>query len=252
MKTAKKALFFTLAILPLAVVGTIFTCLYQFDSLAPELIEEAVAQIGSMEILLVISVIQSVIYALVCSFFGYILADKIGLIKSFRFEKKQFVNTLVIIVVTGIVFSLDYWTFGNSISMIRESWEATLNMTVVIASVLYGGVVEEIMLRLFVMSLIAFIIWKIFYKKVEKENIPAGVFWTANIVAAVLFAAGHLPATVMAFGELTPMILFRCFLLNGGFGIVFGWIFQKKGIQYAMVAHAGVHMVSKLIWFIFI
>ena len=74
----------------------------------------------------------------------------------------------------------------------------------------------------------------------------------ANILAAILFAAWHLPATAMIFGNLTPLLLVRCFLLNGGFGMLLGWIYRKFGIQYAMLSHATLHMVSKLIWFFFV
>ena len=53
------------------------------------------------------------------------------------------------------------------------------------------------------------------------------------------------------FGALTPLILVRCFLLNGGFGLVFGRLYRKYGIQYAMLSHALLHIVSKLIWTVF-
>ena len=73
----------------------------------------------------------------------------------------------------------------------------------------------------------------------------------AIAAAALLFAAGHLPATVGIFGTLTPPVLVRCFLLNGGFGLVFGRLYRRYGIQYAMLSHAVLHIVSKLIWTIF-
>ncbi|MBQ8258777.1 MAG: CPBP family intramembrane metalloprotease [Clostridia bacterium] len=120
----------------------------------------------------------------------------------------------------------------------------------VIASILYGGIVEELLMRLFFMSLIAFLIFKIFCK--GRDEVPEKVLVIANIVAALLFAAGHLPATFTAFGELTPMILVRCFLLNGAFGLLFGRLYRKYGLQYAMLSHATLHIVSKIIWFIFI
>ena len=93
-------------------------------------------------------------------------------------------------------------------------------------------------------------IWKIFFRKLE--SCPEGVLIAANVIAALLFAAGHLPATITQFGALTPMILLRCFLLNGGFGLLFGWLYHKHGIQYAMVSHAMLHIISKLIWTIFL
>ena len=116
-----------------------------------------------------------------------------------------------------------------------------------IASITYGGVVEEVMLRLFFMSLIALIIQKIS----KKEEMNERILIIANIIAALLFAAGHLPATAMSIG-ITPMILIRCFVMNGGYGLLFGSLYIKYGIHYAMLAHSGVHIVSKLIWILFI
>ena len=250
MSTLKKSLLFSLAILPIAIVAIIFTCLYQFEMYPPEILEEAVAQVGSMAIVWIITVIQNVGLIMFCCFFGYILAEKLGLWKPIKFEKRSLTVTLILSVIAGIIFSLDPWTFGNLIDGIKESTAAGMTVYGIIASILYGGIIEEILMRLFVMSMIAFLISKIFYKKCEE--IPAKVFVIANIVAALLFAAGHLPATLVTFGELSPMLLFRCFLFNGGFGMLFGWLYRKHGLHYAMISHATVHIVSKIIWFIFI
>ena len=112
-----------------------------------------------------------------------------------------------------------------------------------LGSVIYGGVIEEVMLRLFMMSLIAFLLHKVFWRK--QEQTPVAALVLANVVAAILFAAGHLPTTAMLMG-LTPMIIFRCFLLNGGIGVILGWLYRKYGLRYAMIAHGGCHVVSKL------
>ena len=53
------------------------------------------------------------------------------------------------------------------------------------------------------MSLLVFIISKIFYKKKE---IPIKVYVIANIISAILFAAGHIPST-MAMTTITPALL---------------------------------------------
>ena len=250
MISLKKSLIFSLAVLPIAIVAIVFVCLYQFEMYPPEILEEAVAQVGSMAVVWIITVVQNVGLIMFCCFFGYILAEKLGLWKPIRFEKRGLAVTLILSVIAGIVFSLDPWTFGNLIDGIKKSTAAGMTPNGIIASILYGGIIEEILLRLFVMSLIAFLIAKIFYK--NREEIPAKVFVIANVAAALLFAAGHLPATIVTFGELSPMLLFRCFLLNGGFGILFGWLYRKHGLHYAMLSHATVHVVSKIIWFIFI
>ena len=252
MARCRKPLLFALCLLPIASVAGVFVGFYQFETYSDEIIAEAVAQLGSSTILIVISVFQTVGYALFCGFFGYILSNKIGLWRPITFEKRSLIVTLAISVVGGIVFSLDYWTFGNWIQHVKASYASGITVSNVIASVLYGGIIEEVMLRLFFMSLIALVLWKVCCKKYDRENIPAGVLVASNIIAALVFAAGHLPATILLFGELTPLILFRCFLLNGSFGLVFGWLYRKYGIFYAMSGHALFHIVSKLIWTIFI
>ena len=250
MSAIKKSLIFSLAVLPIAIVAIIFTCLYQFEMYPPEILEEAVAQVGSMAIVWIITVVQNVGLIMFCCFFGYILAEKLGLWKPIRFEKRSLTVTFLLSALVGIILSLDPWTFGNLIDGIKESTAAGMTVYGIIASILYGGIIEEILMRLFVMSLIAFLIAKIFYKKCDE--IPAKVFVIANIVAALLFAAGHLPATLVTFGELSPVLLFRCFLFNGGFGMLFGWLYRKHGLHYAMLSHMTAHIVSKIIWFVFI
>lgn len=241
----KKALRFALPLIPIAAVAGYFTILYQLDFLDTATVELAAAQLGSVDALIAVYVVQTVGYALFCGFFGHILATKLGIMKPMGFEKGPLKTTLLLALGLGILFSLDYWTFGAVIPGVREATDLTLSAHTVLASVLYGGIIEELMLRLFSMSLIAWIIWKLLFRRAE--TVPQRVLIAANVIAALLFAAGHLPATAMLM-ELTPMVLFRCFLLNGGFGLLFGWLYRKYGIQYAMVCHGLCHVVSKLIW----
>ena len=130
-----------------------------------------------------------------------------------------------------------------------DSYAAKPSVPYIIGSVLYGGVIEEVMLRLFWMSLVAFILWKLFARREEKPTVS--IFVASNIIAALLFAAGHLPGTFQLLGN-SPLIIARGFLLNGAFGLLFGRLYRKHGIGYAMLAHGGSHIVSKLIWILFI
>ena len=252
MAELKKPLLFALCLLPIAVAAGIFVGFYQLDVYSEEILAEVIAVLGSTDVLILISAVQTVGYALFCGFFGCILAHKTGLWRPLRPERRKLLTTLGISLLFGAVFSLDHWSFGSVIDDIQAANEASLTASGVIASVLYGGIVEEVMLRLFLMSLIAFGVWKLFFRKYEKKAIPACVFVMANIVAALLFAAGHLPATVSTFGTLTPLLVFRCFLLNGGFGLFFGWLYRKYGIAYAMLGHAMMHIVCKAIWLAFV
>lgn len=248
MKTLKKPFLFALTCLPFAAIGGFFSLRYQLDLYPEETVAQMVAQIGSKELLFAVGLIETVIIVMLAAFFGRLLADKTGLWRSFRFCKKELQKTSLISLAAGILFSLDYWIFGTAEPQIQEADLAGQNFNGVLASVLYGGIVEELLLRLFFMSLVGFILWKLFWKK--WDTAPAAALIAANILAALLFAAAHIPATVTAFGSLTPLLIFRCLLLNGGFGILFGWLYRKYGIQYAMVSHGLCHLVCKLIWLI--
>jgi len=250
MRKLKKPFLFTLACLPVTVVAVLLVCLYQFELYPAELLQEAVAQLGSISMVLAVTVVQNTGLVLFCCFFGYLLANRTGLWKPVRPEKRKVCRTLLLSAVLGIVFSLDYWTFGVVIPEIRESVQVGLQPISIAASVLYGGVVEELLLRLFVMSLLVFLLGKLFCRK--QAALPDWCYGAANWMAAILFAAGHLPATMTTFGALTPLLLVRCFLLNGGFGLAFGWLYRKYGLVYAMISHMTVHLVSKLLWFLLI
>ena len=229
-------------------VGGYFTALYTIDSLDQAVIDEALAQIGSIEALIAITTVQSLIYAVILGLIGKIIAEKIGLWRKISFESKPLIYTVVASLIGGMIFILlDVFAFGKLIPAVLDSYALKPTISYIIASITYGGVVEEVMLRLFFMSLIAFALSRFSKDKTATDT----HFIIANIISALIFAAAHLPATAMSLG-LTPIIVIRCFLMNGAFGLIFGRMYRKHGIGYAMLTHAGVHIVSKIIWILFI
>jgi hypothetical protein len=92
-------------------------------------------------------------------------------------------------------------------------------------------------------------LWKIFCRK--ESTVPTKILVIANVLVAIAFAAAHLPATAMTMG-LTPMIVLRCFVLNGSMGLVFGRAYIKDGIAYAMLSHIFAHVGMKLLGLIVI
>ncbi len=248
----KKALLFTLSLLPVGIIGGICTAYYQLETLSADMIDQAVTQIGSVTALVAITTVQTTIYALLFGFIGYILTDKIGLLKPFTFNKKGITRSLLFGTITGILLGIDHFVSGAIYPEIQNINISSFSLTGVLASVLYGGVIEEVLMRLFLMSLIAFIIWKLFFKKYSNDNIPHKVFIISNIITALVFSAGHLPATIGMFGTLTPFLLIRCFMLNGVAGYLFGELFRKYGITYAMLAHATAHIAKFIIFAIFL
>ncbi len=229
-------------------VGGYFTALYSVDTLSKEMLEEAISQVGSIDTLIIITTLQSLGYALVLGIIGKILAKKIGLWRDVTFNKKGNIELVLVTIVGGTAFILlDTLIFGSFSEVIKDSYAIKPTFEYIIASVTYGAVIEEVMLRLFFMSFIAFIIQKL----AKKDSMNDMILIIANIIAAILFAAAHLPTTVVTIG-IAPMILIRCFVMNGGFGLLFGRLYRKYGIHYAMLAHGGIHIVSKLIWILFI
>jgi len=112
--------------------------------------------------------------------------------------------------------------------------------TSVLATLLYGGITEELLLRYGLMTLIAWLGWRVVQ---HGHDLPRpAIMWTAIGLAALLFGLGHLPATAVAY-DLTPFVVVRALLLNGIFGVVAGWLYWRKSVEAAMVAHMLGHVV---------
>ena len=104
----------------------------------------------------------------------------------------------------------------------------------------YGGIVEEILLRLFLMSLLAWL-GSFVLKTTEGKPAPS-VFWMANILAAIIFGIAHLPATATIL-PLTALVVTRAVVLNGVAGVAFGYLYWKRGLESAMLAHFSADLV---------
>lgn len=98
----------------------------------------------------------------------------------------------------------------------------------------YGGIHEEILMRLFFLSLFGWLGTKLFQK--VKNKLGGVTFWIANILVAILFGLGHLPSASLVM-PITPLVVVAALLLNGIAGIAFGYLYWKRGLESAMIAH---------------
>ena len=186
--------------------------------------------------------IQTGILLSITIFFGLLLSKKVGfqvpLIQAviakgnYKIILKNILTksimmgiiTAVLIYVVDIIFS----GFGADISSQQSHapiWQKLL-------APFYGGTVEEILMRLFLMSLLVWVGTKILRQKQPTKLVVI----SAIFLAAIIFGLGHLPVTA-ALTKITPLIVFRAVILNGIGGVVFGWLFWKKGFESAMIAH---------------
>lgn len=178
-----------------------------------------------------LSTIQSALFFGLICWLSYKIVPKTDL-RPFLFQNplKRIVYPAIIsgILVGLTIFFVDKTAFHSSLlSGVHPPYWAG-----VLASI-YGGVNEEVLLRLFLFTLFYFLLRKCF--KVNEQN-RTTYLWVVNVVVAILFGVGHLPA---AFKLVTPSAfeIFRVLFLNGIAGVVFGWLYWTRGLWAAMVAH---------------
>ena len=243
----KTLLFFVVV----GLVGGYFSGIYALGSYPPEMKQELCDQ-GLNDVLVgLLTAVQSAGYGLFLGAAGIWLGRKTGLWKDERhLTKKPLLAALIISAAGGLALILpDLLVFGRYEPALLDVFSVKPTIPYLLATVTYGAVIEEVMLRLFMMSLVAFVLHVLFERR--REGVGTAVLVAANVVSALLFAVAHLPANNMMFG-LTPVIVLRCILLNGVFGLAFGWLYCRYGLRYAKIAHGGCHVVSKLIWILFI
>ncbi|MBR5998535.1 MAG: hypothetical protein IK027_05455, partial [Deltaproteobacteria bacterium] len=103
MKRFRKPLRFVLCLLPVALLGGWCMAQMTFSTMDGALLEEAVRQLGSREALSAFLVGQTLLYAVVCGFFGYLLAEKEGLMRPFRFRRAETLRVLALSAALGAV-----------------------------------------------------------------------------------------------------------------------------------------------------
>lgn len=101
----------------------------------------------------------------------------------------------------------------------------------------YGGIAEELQLRLFLMTLVAWLC-----AAAGRRPQRDAMFWSAIVIAALLFGVGHLPAANQVWG-LSAIVVVRTVALNAIGGLVFGWLYWKRGIEMAMLGHFSADIV---------
>ena len=239
-----------LLVLISGLIGGYCLGLYSYDSLSIDLLKELQKQNVTKEMVAISFMIQyGILFGLILASIGIILSKKIKLWKEFKINKKALITTIIITIIGALLlFPGDKLIFGSLNTWVLEQYTVKPTIYKIIGGLLVGGIIEEVMMRLFFMSLIVFIISK-FYK--NKKEIPTIIFIIANIISALLFAAGHLPST-LTMTSLTPIIIIRCFLFNGGLGLCFGYLYRKYGIGYAMISHGLCHLISDILMIIFI
>lgn len=208
-------------------------------------------------VIILSSSVQGVILSAVAVFLGLLASEQVGLgLPIFTAlaagepvgaDLLTFVPTAILAGALGgvILMVLEYFIFYPRLPKPLKENEKQSALWKRALACFYGGFVEEILMRLFVMAGIAWLISLVWKAASPAETTV--ILWIANILAALLFGAGHLPATAQM-TKLTPLVLVRAFLLNGLCGLVFGWLFMRFGLESAIVAHFTADIVIHILW----
>lgn len=230
----------------LGVLSLIPTLSGQLDALPPELATLPAPVAAALALL------NSLILLAVAVAAGTLLAHRVGLRSLVAERVRQgtaiwpqlrphiplavAVGLILSIVIFGLDALINPFAGGELSSVATAPVDLAGNLVV---GLFYGGIVEELLLRWGLMSLLVWMGWRVAQRG---QGLPRpALVWTAIVLAALLFGAGHLPALAAMVG-LTPLIVLRTILLNALGGVLFGWLFWRRSLETAMVAHAMTHV----------
>lgn len=117
---------------------------------------------------------------------------------------------------------------------IRFTDEAKFPLWKRLAIAFYSGILEEIIFRLFLLSVMAWLIGLLWHTAGGKPTY--GALWISNFVAALIFGLVHLPRW-SSLTRLTPILILVLISMNGLAGLAFGYLFFTYGIEAAIIAH---------------
>lgn len=117
---------------------------------------------------------------------------------------------------------------GVSLTRVRELGSEPLLVRLLI--VVYSAVTEELIYRVLIATLVAWLTFKIASRfMVEPKSVSQ---WTGVVVAAFAFGlahAGNLP-------DISHPVL-RAITINGIAGVVLGWLYWWRGLEAAICTH---------------
>jgi membrane protease YdiL (CAAX protease family) len=111
-----------------------------------------------------------------------------------------------------------------------------------LVAVLYGGITEEIFMRWGLMTLLVWSGWRVLQRSHGQTS--SAIVWAAIVISAVIFGAGHLPATHILLGHLTRSTIASVIAGGSVFGVIVGYLYRRYGLESAMVCHGLSHVLA--------
>jgi len=195
---------------------------------------------ASLPVVLAAQGAQILVLTAIGTFAGVRLAPRVGLDAPFlralaegtrapRGAGRIALEALLVGTVAAALTALVLWLVRPFVPAAIWKPQGTPSFWAGVSSAFYGGTIEEILLRWGVLTAL--------FALARKLGARDG-FWAANLLAALLFGLGHLPAVRVLGLPLTPGVLAHVLLGNGVAGVIFGVVFRRRGLEAAMVSHA--------------
>ena len=222
-------------------VASLLTVHFPTNNLPKEVIEKFSP--AQLRLLMLVNPLLLLIVSVVV---GSLLHHKVGLVVLRRtdFRRDAALSNLLLngiapgiaagLLILGVVFVFQH-LIPDELARLGNDADLTA-----LARFLYGGITEEIMIRFGLMTLFVWLLQTVF-----RTQTPV-VYWSAIVGAALLFGAGHLPAMHLLVANPSTMLVLYIILANALAGIVFGWVYWRHGLVFAMIAHAIAHVVLLL------
>ena len=157
---------FLIFVLISGLIGGYCTGLYIPEMYSQEMLQQLQGQGMTTEMLALSGAVQyGILYGVILGAIGLLISKKVGLWKEFRYDKNAVAPTTIITIISALcLFPGDKLTFGRFSSWVNDLNHVSPGLPKIIAGLLVGGVIEEVMMRLFFMSMLVLIISKLFYK----------------------------------------------------------------------------------------
>ena len=89
-----------------------------------------------------------------------------------------------------------------------------------------------------------FLVWAAWWLFQKRVGVPKAVYVVAAIVvSAIVFGIGHLPIASMLAGGLSMPIVIYVITANTIFGLAAGFLYWRRGLESAIIAHISAHVV---------
>lgn len=200
-------------------------------------------------LVLTASIAQSALLLALAVWVGVVLAPKVGL-QATAFEAavttRSIKSALRPLLLPGLVggmlggvglFAIGSYFSPAALADVEQQFSPSL-----LARVLYGGITEELLLRWGLMTALVWLAWRFLQ---HRSGSPQPIYiWFAIVVSALIFGAGHLPVAATLVGELTTDVVVFIVTANTVFGVLFGYLYWRYGLEAAIIAHASAHLVN--------